>query len=62
VSESEDPERVRIRRMLLQRGVLPIHLTEQLINFWIIQDEKDREETRTLGLRPPCRNLMGSGS
>lgn len=57
----EDPERARIRRMLLERGVLPIHVTEKLIDFWIIQDAKDQEEGRRMGCRPPNRLFFGGG-
>lgn len=46
---AEAPERARIRRMLHGRGVLPVHITEQLVDFWIVQDAKDQEEARSLG-------------
>lgn len=55
------PERARIRRMLLQRGVLPVRITEQLIDFWIVQDAKDEEEARRLGFRPPNPMFFGGG-
>ena len=59
---AEHPERARIRRMLLERGVWPGHVTEQLIDFWIVQDAKDQEEGRRLGYEsPPSRWFFGSG-
>lgn len=59
---TETPERARIRRMLYERGVLPVHITEQLIDFWIVQDTKDQEEARSLG-QPHLRPFMyGSGN
>ena len=56
-----DPERARIRKMLRERGVLPVHITEQLIDFWIIQDAKDQEEARSLGYRRPNPMYFGGG-
>lgn len=58
---AENPERARIRRMLLERGVLPAQITEQLIDFWIVQDSKDEEEARSLGYRRPNPLFFGSG-
>ena len=57
---AEDPERARIRKMLRERGVLPVHITEQLIDFWIVQDAKDEEEARSLGYRRPNPVFFGS--
>lgn len=59
----EDAERARIRRMLLDRGVLAAQITEHLIDFWIIQDARDQEEARSLGLQEerPHRSLFGGG-
>ena len=57
---AEDPERARIRRMLHERGVWPGLITEQLIDFWIVQDAKDREEARSVGYCS-TRMLFGSG-
>ncbi len=54
-------ERERIRKMLLERGVLPREITESLIDFWIVQDAKDQKEGRKLGYRPPSRTFFGSG-
>jgi hypothetical protein len=59
--QGDEPERARIRRMLLQRGVLPMRITEWLIDFWIVQDAKDQEEGRSLGCRRPNPLLFGSG-
>jgi hypothetical protein len=60
---AEDPERARIRRMLLERGVPPVQITERLIDFWIVQDAKDQEEGRRLGYEPPpFRWFFGSGA
>lgn len=66
---AEDPERARIREMLLARGVLPMHITERLIDYWIVQDAKDQEEARALeeemrrlGYHRPNPMLFGSGN
>lgn len=61
VDPTEDPEHARIRKMLLERGVPPVDLTEQLIDFWITQDAKDQEEGRRLGYRQPSRLYHGGG-
>ena len=58
---AENPERARIRKMLRERGVLPVHITEQLIDIWIVQDAKDEEEGRSLGYQRPSRWFFGSG-
>jgi hypothetical protein len=58
---AEAPERARIRRMLLERGVPPAQITERLIDFWIVQDAKDEEEGRSLGCQRPSRWFFGSG-
>jgi hypothetical protein len=58
---AETPERARIRQMLHERGVWPRLITEQLIDFWIVQDAKDREEARSLGEPPPRPFMFGSG-
>ena len=58
---AEDPERTRIRKMLLDRGVLPVHITEQLIDYWIVQDAKDEEEARRLGYWRPNPMFFGGG-
>ena len=58
---SGDAERARIRKMLRDRGVLPIHLTEQLMDFWIVQDAKDQEEGRSLEYRRPGHLFYGGG-
>ncbi len=58
---AEAPERARIRRMLLERGVPPAQITERLIDFWIVQDAKDEEEGRRLGYQRPSRWFFGSG-
>lgn len=58
---AEPPERARIRRMLLERGVPPVHITDQLMDFWIVQDAKDEEEARSLGGRRPDPMFFGGG-
>ena len=58
---AEAPERARIRKMLLERGVPPAQVTERLIDFWIVQDAKDEEEGRSLGYQRPSRWFFGSG-
>lgn len=58
---AEDPERARIRRMLLDRGVLAVHITKQLIDFWIVQDARDEEEGRSLGCGRPRIRFFGGG-
>ena len=58
---AEIPERARIRQMPRDRGVLPIHLTEQLIDFGIVQDAKDQEEGRSLEDRRPGHLFYGGG-
>jgi hypothetical protein len=58
---AEDPERARIRKMLRERGVLPVQITEQLIDIWIVQDAKDQEEARSLGYRRPNPMFFGGG-
>jgi hypothetical protein len=57
----ENPERARMRKMLRERGVLPVHITEQLIDFWIVQDAKDQEEARSLGYCRPNSMFFGGG-
>jgi hypothetical protein len=47
--------------MLHERGVLPVHITEQLIDFWIVQDAKDEEEARSPGYRRPNPMFFGGG-
>ena len=59
--QEEAPERTRIRKMLIERGVLPVHITERLIDFWIVQDTKDQHEGRILGCCRPNPMLFGSG-
>jgi len=56
-----DPERARIREMLIGRGFTEQDLTEWMIDFWIGQDAKDREEERRLGYRPPSGRFFGGG-
>jgi hypothetical protein len=65
---AEDPERARIRKMLIERGVLPVHITERLIDYWIVQDAKDQEEARAFeeemrrpGYRRPNPMYYGGG-
>lgn len=50
-----DPECARIRRMLPERGVPPAQITKWLINFWIVQDAEDEEESRSLVYQRPSR-------
>jgi len=56
-----DPERARIRRMLLERGVPPAQITRWLIDFWIVQDAEDEEEGRSLVYQRPSRWFFVSG-
>lgn len=60
---ADDPERARIRQMLIDRGVLPNHITESLIDFWIIEDAKDEEEGHRIreGQRFPSAKYYGGG-
>jgi hypothetical protein len=59
--DEHNPERARIRRMLLERGVPLAQITERLIDFWIVQDAKDEEEGQSLGYQRPSRWFFGSG-
>jgi hypothetical protein len=56
-----DAERARIREMLIGRGVPEREITERLIDFWIVQDAKDREEGRRLGYERPRGLFFGAG-
>lgn len=56
-----DAERVRIREMLIGRGIPEREITEGLIDIWIVQDAKDREEGRRLGYDTPGKRFFGSG-
>lgn len=56
-----DAERARIREMLIGRGVPEREITEGLIDIWIVQDAKDREEGRRLGYERPGMRFFGSG-
>jgi hypothetical protein len=56
-----DPERARIREMLIGRGIPEREITEVLIDIWIVQDAKDREEGRRLGYHGPSSRFFGSG-
>lgn len=58
---AEDPARTRIRKILLRRGLRPREITEQLIDYWIVQHANDQEEGRRQGDGPPSRWGIGSG-
>lgn len=54
-------ERARIRKLLRERGVLERRITGWLIDFWIVQDARDEEEGRRIGLKRPSGMFFGSG-
>jgi hypothetical protein len=41
--------------------MLPVNITEQRIDFWIVQDAKDQEEARSPGYRRPNPMFFAGG-
>ena len=41
--------------------MLPVQITEQLIDIWIVHDAKDQEKALSLGYRRPNPMFFGGG-